>query len=535
MKRKNKTHRNGERMSNREDRGRTKGYGNDRRDEGYGRRDDSARNDLSWYSRYPNLLIGAGSFPYPYRPGMDIPLATSTTGGNATYSIPGVIQVRWYPSIGWSETATDPASNVGKEMYARVRKVYAGALDADAPDYVMYLMALDSLFSYISTLKRIYRVLCAWSPDNRIIPDVLLTAMGVNSATLQNFRGDMMNLWKCINQLVLESRKFTCPAVMDIMNRHYWMSDNVYTDDQTINSQFYVFFQNGYFKYAEQNMPSGDPAAGLTMVNSPFGSLTAVTVDGAYQFGLQLIQALVAWDDAYTISGYLSRAFEGTPNFIVDELPLDQPFTPVYEPEVLMQIENARAQNAGLIDESSLIVSQDVQTNAVISRPTATLFSTATGGTDTYNVAKYGYWYPNPVLSIRSDSPSVAQNVIASRLHNSAEPLPGSTTKAKIIAATEIVRSVTVYDAGPNLSGFTAAPLVVLDSTANYAVAARPFALEAFDWHPFTWIYVIGSTGKFDRAYANGDVHNITAITADMLKELHKVCVYSEFNAYSIG
>lgn len=517
---------------------------NMKRDREYGENrgpsNTAGRNDVSWYTHYPNLSIATAQFPYPYRPGMDIDLGSPSQTLNLR--IPGIMEMRWYPSLGWSETATDPASIVCKELFAKVRKAYgAGDLLCDAPDFLVYLMALDGIFSYLASLRRIYRTLTAWTPDNYILPDTVLRAMGLSLEDIQSMRVNRNQLWQVINELTLMSRKFTCPAIMDIMNRHFWMNDNVYTDAQTINSQMYVFHQMGFYKYAPQNMPSGDPASGLTIANNPFqngaGTAAQTTVSGLYDFGRGLIEALVAWDDAYTINGYLSRAFEGTPNFIVDETPMDQTFTPVYSEEVLSQIENSRPLWAGTLNVNSLDVSQDVLTNSIICKPTLKLFTAAADAPS--GVGTYGLTYVTPIISQRSDNPSVADNIIASRLHTSVEAIPNDTVNARVIAATEIPTYWMVWTSGMTPSGML--PIMgmpqTVDSNFNPNWIYHTMAMEAFDWHPLSVLYVFASktVKTYEYAYMVGDLHNLTSITVADLKNLHKVCVYSEFNAFSVS
>lgn len=516
-----------------------------------------AKNDVSWYNRNPNLLLAAGSFPYPNRPGMTLQLGNRKsvgTGDNFTkliYPIPGAMVLNWVPNIGRSSQATDPASVLGKEMYARVRQVYSGSLDVDAPDYVMYVMALDSAFAYIAWLKRVFRCINAWSPENYFTPDGVLTAFGFSYAEIANLRKDKTNLWQCINDLVLQSHKFTVPASMDVFNRHYWMSDNVYTDASSINSQFYIFNPLALYKYGEVNMPSGDPASGLKMTLMPTAVTRSepLTVQALYQFGLDLINALVAWDDAYTINGYLRRAFEGEPQFVIGEIGPTEVLTPVYEPEVLMQIENSRCIPRGdtITDWSTFNVSQDVMTNAVISDPhyTVTIASDLTGA------VKYGMYQMEPTLSIRSDTPTVADSVVASRLQAAVEATDkGSTIEFHVDAGTEIPvmwkTSLTDTATGRYAYGiYHQLQCVTIDVAKNgsEAVAAMRNVMNmllptAFDWSPFSFVVFCtinggAFAGTFDSRICM-DVHNITSISKESLANLHKICIYSEFNSFGL-
>lgn len=505
----------------------------------------SGLNDFSWYNKYPILTQTAASFPYPYRPGMDIPLGTvkgnyNTTSvptyDNTSFHVPGVFRLHWYPSLGQSTLPTDPASIVGKEVYASVRKVYSGSLDADAPDFVMYLMALDSIFSYIGACKRIYRALTAWSPNNFQVPDILLQAMGVNSASAKSLRVSQADFLYVINELVYQSRKFRCPAIMDLFNRHYWLNDNVYTDANTINSQLYVFKQGAFFKLnASAPIPneSSITAAGLTLVASPFNGSTTLTPSSIYDFGISLIAALDQWDDGYTISGYLMKAFEGTPSFQVDELSPTEVLTPLYVEEVLMQIENARM-SFGVVNIADCGVYQDPATNAVISQPICSVSSGAA-----YNVDRS---IP-PVLSIRSDSPTVEENVIASRLQtitgtNTITPIikGENTTGYPLYCGTEIVVALTLYGVAGN-SSTTVSLRSVFGVSSDYMNQTLTKTLPAmlsisqFDWHPILWMLWMDSASSA-QWIPIGDIHNATVIERGQMQQLNRVCLFSEFGSF---
>lgn len=533
-----------------------------------------SRNDISWYTRNPNLLVAAGSFPFPYRPGMVVPLGpeysvsalipAATKRFQRNVQVPGVMVLEWMPAIGQSATATDPASILGKEFYARVRQVYSGSLDADAPDFVMYVFAMDSIFSYIAWLKRVYRLLSAWSPENYVTPDVLLKAMGFSEGEINSLRVNKMALWQAINELVLQSRKFTVPASMDVFNRHYWMSDNVYTDDASINSQFYMFNLHAVYRYKSTAMPgTSDLASGLEMVGMPTinrtmdGTLAKpIDVQMLYNFGRNLIDTLVAWDDAYTINGYLRRAFEGDAQFIVDELPQMQPFNPVYEPEVLAQIENSRALPNGnlMTDLSGFAVSQNVATNAVISNPSYTVALSSTNNVG--ELEGQGYLI-NPVLSVRSMNPTVADSVIASRLQACVDvTVKDGNATVSISCGTEVpicwrqqlgLNNVASNNAWQN--GYVPqTPCVAFDMTTTTQANLTSFVsslgnwlrVEQYDWHPFVYLttYVYQKSGSVDASSGTlaviGDTHNITTISKDDLKNLHKVCIYSEFNSFGL-
>lgn len=499
--------------------------------------DSRVKNDVSWYSRNPSLLMAAGSLPFPYRPGMGFQWITPSIGdavSNSTQNIPGVCVLNWMPTVGYSQAATDPASVVGKEMFAKVREKFSGSIDADAPDFVIYVMALDSIFSYIAYLKRLYRILTAYTSENHFIPDGLLQAMGLTSQVIVDLKENRMQLYQIINELVYMTRKFNVPAVFDIINRHYWLSDNVYLDADTVNSQFYVFNCVDYYKFSLQETPDKAQAGGLSMVTITYP--TTGSVEYLFQFGRSLIDALAGSDDAYIISGYLMRAYEGSPVFQVDELTIDDRLVPHYDTEVLMQIENASPLMYGTSISTTITnsVSQDPKTNAVLCKPHAT------GTQPTW--LNGNVWKQDNFLSIRSDSPTVADVTIATRLKMgvSNDSSTASTFSYDIICGSEILKGIEVYYTFSSADGSVENKRVSLGAVNVYDVTQSTMtqitalaALESFDWHPIlTGIIFATSSKTLTYTMMLGDVHNATLLTSEVLRQLNRVCLYSEFNAY---
>lgn len=185
----------------------------------------NATNDITWYAKYPALLASAASVPFPYRPGMLLPLDE-----RANQPIPGVLSVNWIPSIGKASAPSDPINIACHEIFGAVRSAFSAELAVDAPDFGIYFVCLDSIFSYLASLKRVFRCLNAYTPENYATPDGVLNALGIPTVAQVALRQNKMELFSVINELIAMSRKFLCPALFPLFNRHYWLSDNVYCD-----------------------------------------------------------------------------------------------------------------------------------------------------------------------------------------------------------------------------------------------------------------------------------------------------------------
>jgi len=513
----------------------------------------SSLNDISWYNKYPELLQATSRIAFPYRPGMSVPMGkiNIVQPKEGDYTVPGVATLFWVPSFARSNKATDPMSIAAREIYAKVRSKFSSSLDADAPDFIMYIGALDSVFSYLGALKRLYRVLDVYSPNNYVLPDGLMTGLNISQSTVQILRTHKADFNFAINQLIRMSRKFILPATMDLFNRHYWMNDNVYADAASISSQFYVFVQSGFYKYAALNTPDGVPAAGLKMVEAPWGSLFEWASDDPvkelYNFGTDLINTLSAWDDAYTISGYLMRAYEGAPQFTVDELPIDTTFEVAYVPEVLSQIHNShgilRTESMSVQNLHNLDVTQDPKTNAVLYNPTVSV-----------NVSSFGREYLNSkvCINLNEDVPTSEAVVIATRLNACLGDVTSDQEYYFIICGTEIpmgwavtVPSITEDSVHYTKFGldqedqlvFTKGGTSIPYNTNRLYLDMVKDAIEAFDWHPMirmTYFYRTGDDKTNAQAtYLRGDVRNVTSVDKSTLENIHRICSYSEFNSFS--
>lgn len=510
-------------------------------------------NSIEWYSRYPNLLLGAGQIPYPYKPGMRVPMGDIITvlgdEPDTVYDIiPGILRIDWRPSVGLSLSPTSPISIVGKEVYAKVREKFSGAIDADAPDFIVYLMALDSIFSYIAMLKRIYRVLNAYSPDNLFTPDGILNAMGFSATQIADLREHKMEFYQRINELVLMTYKFKCPRIMDVFNRHVWLNDHIYTDAPTPNSQFYMFWQITWYKFAMVDIPHSTPTAqagGLIEAspwNVPGLNTTAVPASGVasylFNFGRSLIDALAASDDGYLISGYLMRAYDGIPDFRADELLLGEFLIPKYNEEVLGEIENLHTLPSYETSYVSNTIAQDPSTNAIIAEPIVT-FPISSYARTANHVGMY------PRFNARVDSPTIAQTVVNSRLMTYTYDLKETSSteaQASILCCTEIVEKMMMF-IQHTVGG---APARVQKLASDIALSARAssgltdsgmetifnvFKLMQWDWAPILVLQVFTQKGSYLSLV--GDVHNFTSCSIEALRNINTVCLYSLFNAFN--
>lgn len=495
----------------------------------------SPLNDISWYDHNPDLTKAAASIPFPYRPGMSIPMSAASQDYKT--AVPGVIAIDWAPSIGRAQSVTDPASIAAKEIYAQVRKAYSGSLDADAPDFVIYLLALDSVYSYISYLRRIYGVLNQYSAVNFVLPDQVLRVMNLTDESITQLRTDKMQLFQCIVDLTLRARKFACPYVFDYLSRHYWMNENVYMDAASMNAQFFLYNQVAFYKYSMLNTPESVLAGGLVCQEGPISGGATTTVDKLYKYGLGLISALASSEDAYTISGYLMRAYEGSAAFTLPDLEYGYSVDPVFVPEVLTQFENTFCVENYFYDGncvemgafSTNNITQDPKTNTLLCSPEVVVPQ------ELEPIVTGPVGLTKPFLNMHVDAPTDKEVMIASRMVALMAFDPSGESFIK--CGSEIpIRMRMFMPMGTGLSNqiFNVLVLSAAETIGGSADTLQVlFKLTNYNNGPMCRVYRRAEGGAYAADVAViGDLHNATTFSEDALDNINRVAMYSEFGVF---
>ena len=498
-------------------------------------------NDMSWYDHHPELTQAVARLPYPYRPGMTIKgvnayvisqnTKTATKTGNEGLTIPGILTLNFFPSVGVSNKSTDPASIAAREIYAKVRAKFSGTLVADAPDFLIYSMAIDSIYAYIAMLKRLYYSINSYTAQNFNLPERLVYAMGFNTAQFNALRQRKVELGAIIDTLSLDANKYTLPGVMDIFKRHYWLNSNVYTDAPTAASQLYMFKQLGYYKFDLD----AESAGKLSMVEfKPTGN---DILKYLLEFGASMLNALNDSEDAYTINGYLQRAYEGESVFKSEMVNSSQVLQPVYVPEVLAQIENAQCCMPEYFAKTIMDtkptylfdITQNVTTNAIIHNPKVTYNGTGD------NLAPI--MGDVSILNLRKDNPDVEDNIIATRLH-SRGTFNGTENSITIRCGTEAMMYFEYYGGTPtdpdtsfiftNFINFTedASKGAVYSGSQTQRIGVMSY----FSQHPIMWLIATINTKYCMIPLCDFD--NATSVTDAELDEMDRVCLYSLLNAF---
>lgn len=313
----------------------------------------SKANDPRWYAQNPQLLVDAASFPYSWPVGNRLNLGEYAPEINAG-SVPGVMAINTAIGFGYSDQFNSPINVAARNIYSYVRHANSGHANYDAPDLMLYLCAMDSLYAFHSWMKRIYGVVQTYSYTNRYYPVAVVNAMNVNFDSIQ---ANLANFRAYINSFAVKVGSMCIPASMSFMARHMWMYSGLYLDTNQNKPQTYLFNPAGFYGYTLNSDGSGmlqwndlkrpDSPVGRAVYPLPDWAYTPVDNDNLLdfdlivKFGNAMLDAVLSSEDMNIMSGDILKAFGPENVYKIDSISETYTVLPVYDEEVLSQIENA--------------------------------------------------------------------------------------------------------------------------------------------------------------------------------------------------
>ena len=344
----------------------------------------SKDNDPSWYALNPQLLKDAASFPYAWPLGNRLNVGKFGSRINRG-SLPGILVMNWAPTIGYSKDGTSPINVASINTYTKVRHDNSGHANYDHADYMMYLLAMDSVYAFHSWMRRVYGCMLTYSNTNRYYPRAIVTAMGVDFDDLQ---GNLADFRQYINTYAIKASALAVPAKMSYMTKHYWMSEGLYYDSQQDKPQTYLFNPLGFYRF---KISQADTAHGMLEFAPMFtgagsGPIRALPGDEAtitagcvstgkwvladfIKYGDSLLAPIISDEDFGIMSGDTLKSFGVGGCYTLPVTEETYTVVPSYSSEVLDQIQNATF--IGMPVKASMTIDQNVDIGAgwIISDP----------------------------------------------------------------------------------------------------------------------------------------------------------------------
>lgn len=527
------------------------------------RADASANpNDISWYSRNPELLKSAASFPFSsvlgqnqwagsnaYVPGIMVlpftftygcPLSASNTDGLAT-------DAAWYP---------EALNQAGKSMYSFLVHANSRNYTYEYQDLMMIVCAGIQVFAALAHVVRAYGIAKTYSEKSIYKPEAYLRAMGFDPI---DFRNNLSQIWFDINQLIAQTTQIWIPSEMPLIKRWIWMCSSVFTDADSALGQTYVFVPRYFHQYNETASSNGgflEPATypvSDTQWNTfdVFGNNTGHQWNDWKAMIQHMINRLVSSEDRGIMFGDILNAYGADRIFALPPVDVNVRIEPVFNPEVLTQIENATISNTYCLG----ITQDSIGLTPIMSGP----------GTGNNSILQQGIAPDKPVLNFHQlNTPTPEQIVIATRLQcagtytvetgyittnpsEEGKPSYGKSNQDVVCMpmsyGSEIIHSIWfVVKDSSTTSGWALRQYPYASATTSYEGPFTSSQVRAvcgdylsFDWAPFIyWLERPTSTpvttgtllGRVVTAY--GDYDNYTILDYYELAKLHQMALMSE-------
>lgn len=305
---------------------------------------DFVTNDPSWYMQYPILLDSAGTYKFNTPIGMPINVGQNVP----SLSVPGIMVLDTHVCPGIAIDVDSPINVQARRLYTYMRASRSGSSLYDPSDVMTYLLAIDSAYCFYFAMKRMVGCVNRADANNRYLPENLVKALGFDYSEVQRHVADITSY---LQTYAARLSSFYVPSDMTFLMRHSTIFSNLYMDQASYKSQIYVYNPSGYYAYNETAVAS-QPAQ---LEYKRFGQWIN-TVDSIYTMGESLIRPLVASGDVNQISTDVYNAFKDRGLYTVADIPMYYMVAPVYDLEMLNQIQNAKI--TGRVSDDTII--QDV-------------------------------------------------------------------------------------------------------------------------------------------------------------------------------
>lgn len=496
----------------------------------------TATNNPEWYGSDASLLRDSASLPFSYAVGMPIDLknpALTQLPGGQKFTIPGFMALRLKPSVGFSNDAGDPINVAAFRMYTYVRHLNSGHVNYDAPDLMIYILAMSQVYSYINFLQRAYGLVYTYSQKNRYLPDALLRAMCIDP---QDVRANLATFRYGINVLINKAASLCVPSTMYILSRHSSVYQNIYIEGDSLKDQMYFYTPESFWKFTL------DPSmAGMLEDTAFYRDTKDYTVAELLDYGTDMLARLIMSEDMNIMSGDIRKAY-GDNIIKLQPLQVDFPVTPVYDHAVLQQIKNSVVVNYTLADFD---VTQSSDHGYLVHQPEAQV------------ARKQNDWYTagtsymlqtlleDKLLSVASADPTPEEVIESSRNIPSFSDFKRTDGESHILIhpCADVVASCNIFSFDvdgndPILQSLPVGYVVTpnADSNDSQALAFKIMShLGHFKYHPMMHVIPLraGATaGSFNYTDANlcYDVDNYTILNSTTIERMNETALLSMLN-----
>lgn len=295
-------------------------------------------NDAGWYQADSQLMKDAAQLSFPVAAGRELRVAGRGTGAEGTLRMPGVMSFGVLPTYGEMTDWNSPFNVAIRKTYSWIRHANSGHANYDAADLGQYFISYDSACIYYAWMVRCYGLARTLIVQNAYTPSDLVKGCGMSYDSLVS---NLAQFRAYINTYAVRLQALKVPSDLHFIERHMWLFTHVYADAPLAKCSFFMFNPISVWEHVinetdDEMLLSSSLFKAMYNING-MGSLTYEKV---VSVGNSLLNNILNNEDFNIMSGDIIKAY-GDKIFGLNLISEDYQVTPVYDPEVLLQIRNA--------------------------------------------------------------------------------------------------------------------------------------------------------------------------------------------------
>lgn len=488
-------------------------YSQNKSKDGYeGPKKESKLNDWEWYALSEEIAKSIGGFSYSDLTGVPKNVTITTATSKDTDVSTGVWLNQNVMKVGYinaqfaTADVTSSLSKAATQLYVFLRHVNSGARNYEPADVMAVVLAMREIYSEFFEIKRALGIARYFNFFNRAIPEVLEQALQIDFDDLKKniaiYRGELNILANTINSIAI-------PRYFKAFERAALISSVVFSDSDSMRGQFYVYDRMGYYTFSGTSETTGSALIFNTKAAIGTVETIAIRLDRLNN----MVAAILEDTDANTITGDVLHAFKDTEVYILDQIPDDYMVVPVFNEDLLAQVENSISlvscgMQLNYADAGTLNVTQ--AQGRLVWQPT---FTKSTSG----NLFKLSHY----LFNSHKDEVDYRDNLEWSRLLFTIN-VSGGANRTMTITSTglELVVEHFIFSA-PNTT-----PIAIIQFNPS---TAQMMALEQFDWHPTVY-----STTTIGALSTGADLKKFVWIEESLIAKIHDAANNASFTSLDL-
>lgn len=507
-----------------------------RKDESIPKPTKDQLNDPNWYCVNEAIGKDAANIPFNVFPGTTESVFVEetrkgekrnfTSRDESTKSTPGVLTLDYVITPGSSMSATSAVNVAARALYSYVRHQNSGHTNYESSDLMLYILAMDELYTSYLEAVRIYKIARTYTFTNRNIPDVLLQTLGVDA---DNIRANLAQFRYGLNIRAEKISSLYVPNIFNVFKRHALCASGIWTDSTSHRSQFYMYNKKGFRVFNPRDKETG----GFL----DYRTKTAINYNEILLELDSMLQAILPDEDINIMSGDLMKAYGKENAFVLQEVDENATADILYDENILSQIENSMTAPYFSITTQLDITQHDLEdtydNNIYFTGPA---YHGATNGWAIkclYNTDKYFNSHKDEVDW--KDALEWSRNMLCATNFQDNDDFYLAMGSELILGFKVVsIDNNDDFSRGSVYNFDTLTRFNIEDTEGWISLITKLSVLSNFDWHPFIYIVATADSdvsNAYERYFGKfGDLNKYTLISPDTIKRLHDCAVMAEYN-----